>query len=219
MRILFIKLTINGKSREIISSYYSTQLLQRDLGLVFSAPTDFFQKYIIRNSLFIVLGTLLLDSGDNIYFPGDILKTQNSEMTRFKTSEKMLVKLIEEMPVGVIIHNENREIIKANKVAANLYSFADEADMKDKIFPETSLPDDSDYFLKNVGGTFNPDQFVIIKKEIGETVLFRNSYSGCFHGRGGYNGDPDRRNPPGVGKETGSQSQYCQIRVPDKDEL
>ena len=52
--------TINGKSREIISSYYSTQLLQRDLGLVFSAPTDFFQKYIIRNSLFIVLGTLLL---------------------------------------------------------------------------------------------------------------------------------------------------------------
>ena len=69
-------------------------------------------------------------------------------MTRFETSEKMLIKLIEEMPVGVIIHNENREIIKANKVAADLYSFADEADMKGKIFPETSLPDDSDYFLK-----------------------------------------------------------------------
>jgi hypothetical protein len=50
----------DGKSREILSSYYSTQLLQRELGLVFSAPTDFFQKYIIRNSLFIVLGTLML---------------------------------------------------------------------------------------------------------------------------------------------------------------
>jgi hypothetical protein len=32
--------TINGKRKEIISSYYSSQLLQRDLGLVFSAPTD-----------------------------------------------------------------------------------------------------------------------------------------------------------------------------------
>ena len=69
-------------------------------------------------------------------------------MNRFETSEKMLFKLIEEMPVGVIIHNKNREIIKANKVAANHYSYTDEAEMKGKIFPETSLPDDSDYFPK-----------------------------------------------------------------------
>jgi signal transduction histidine kinase/CheY-like chemotaxis protein len=175
------KATINGVSTEIISSYYSTQLLQRDLGLVFSAPTDFFQKYIIRNSLFIVLGTLILVQ-IIIFIFWRYLKTQKSEMSRFETSEKMLVKLIEEMPAGVIIHNESREIIKANKVAANLYSYADEADMKDKIFPETSLPDDSDHFLKQVGGTFNPDQFIIIKKEIGETILFRNTIPVVFMG-------------------------------------
>jgi signal transduction histidine kinase/CheY-like chemotaxis protein len=175
------KATINGKRREIISSFYSTQLLQRDLGLVFSAPTDFFQKYIIRNSLFIVLGTLLLVQVI-IFIFWRYFKAQKTEMTRFQTSEKMLIKLIEEMPVGVIIHNESREIIKANKVAANLYSFADEAEMKDKIFPETSLPDDSDYFLRNIGGRFNPDQFIIIKKEIGETVLFRNSIPVVFMG-------------------------------------
>ena len=44
-------------------------------------------------------------------------------MESLKASEKMLFKLIEEMPVGVIIHNKNREIIKANKVAADQYSF------------------------------------------------------------------------------------------------
>jgi len=173
--------TINGKSREIISSFYSTQLLQRDLGLVFSAPTDFFQKYIIRNSLFIVLGTLLLIQVIIFIFLR-FFKSQKYEMSRFETSERMLVKLIEEMPVGVIIHNKNREIIKANKVAADLYSYPDEAEMKDKIFPETSLPADSDYFIKNVGGSFNPEQFVIIKKEIGEIVLFRNSIPVVFMG-------------------------------------
>ncbi len=94
----------------------------------------------------------------------------------------MFIKLIEEMPVGVIIHNGNREIIKANKAAAGLYSFADEAEMKDKIFPETSMPADSDYFLKNFGDSFNPEQFIIIKKEIGETVLFRNSIPVVFMG-------------------------------------
>jgi signal transduction histidine kinase/CheY-like chemotaxis protein len=173
--------SINGKTREIISSYYSTQLLQRDLGLVFSAPTDFFQKYIIRNSLFIVLGTLFLIQCI-IYVFWRYLKSQKSEMERLKASEKMLFKLIEEMPVGVIIHNRSREIIKANKVAANQYSYKDEEEMQGKIFPETSLPDDSDYFSKNLGGSFNPDQFVIIKKEIGEIVLYRNSISVIFMG-------------------------------------
>jgi signal transduction histidine kinase/CheY-like chemotaxis protein len=175
------KAEINGKSREIISSYYSTQLLQRDLGLVFSAPTDFFQKYIIRNSLFIVLGTLFLIQVI-IYFFWRFLKSQNSEMRRLNSSEKMLFKLIEEMPVGVIIHNKNREIIKANKVAAVQYSYLSETEMKGKIFPETSLPDYGDYFSKNPGGTFNPDQFVIIKKEIGEVVLYRNSIPVVFMG-------------------------------------
>jgi signal transduction histidine kinase/CheY-like chemotaxis protein len=174
--------TINGKSEELISSYYSTQLLQkRDLGLVFSAPTSRFQKYIIWNSLLIVLGTLFLVQAI-IYLFWRYLKSQQKEMDGLKTSEKMLFKLIEEMPVGVIVHNKSREILKANKVAAGQYSYLSETEMKGKIFPESSLPGDSDYYSKNLGGSFNPDQFVIIKKEIGEIVLYRNSIPVMFMG-------------------------------------
>jgi signal transduction histidine kinase/CheY-like chemotaxis protein len=173
--------TIDSKNKEIISSYYSTQLLQRDLGIVFSAPTDFFQKYIIRNSVFIVVGTLILIQVIIIIF-WKYIRSQESKMGQLKASEKMLFKLIEEMPVGVIIHNKNREIIKANKVAAGQYSFLNEREMKGKIFPEASLPDERDYFSKNLSRNFNPDQFVIIKKEIGEIVLYRNSIPVQFMG-------------------------------------
>ncbi len=172
---------IAGKSQEIISSYYSTYLLQRDIGLVFSAPTVFFQKYIIRNSLFIVLGTLFLIQ-IIIFIFWNYLKSEKKEKERLRASERMLFKLIEEMPVGVLIHNKNREIIKANKVAANLYSYTSEFEMKGKIFPESNLPDNSDYFSKNLGSAFNPEQFVIIKKEIGEIVLYRNSIPVNFLG-------------------------------------
>ena len=165
---------IDGKRRELLSSYFSTQLLQRDLGLIFSAKTDFFQKYIIRNSIFIVIGTLLIIQLIILLF-WRFIKSQKSEMERLTDSESMLMKLIEEMPVGVIIHNSNREILKSNKVAANLYSYTKESDMLGKIFPETTLPDDSDYFSKYLGGSFQPDHFVIIKKEIGEIVLYRSS--------------------------------------------
>lgn len=172
---------IEGKRTDLISSYYSTQLITRDLGLVFSAPTDFFQKYIIRNSLLIVIATLFLIQCI-IYLFWRYLKSQRTERKRLEGSEKMLFKLIEEMPVGVIIHNAGREIIKANKVAATQYSFPDVAEMKGKIFPESSVSDVSNYFSKNLGGSFDPDQFVIIKKEIGEIILFRNSIPVVFMG-------------------------------------
>lgn len=173
--------TIDGKRMEILSSYYSTQLLQRDLGLIFSAPTDFFQKYILRNSIFIGAGTFLLVQLIILIF-WRFIKSQNKEMQRLTDSEQMLMKLIEEMPVGIIIHNSNREILKTNKVAAEYYSYADEKDMQGKIFPDSSLPGDSEYFSKYLGGTFNPDQFVIIKKEIGEIILFRSSIPVKFLG-------------------------------------
>ena len=178
---LIHRASINGKNRQIISSYYSTQLLQREIGLIFSAPTEFFQKYIIRNSIFIVLGTLILIQVI-IYVFWRFIRTQRSEAQRLSDSEKMLFKLIEEMPVGVIIHNRSREIIKANKVAASFYSYPNEQEMKGKIFPETSIPDVGDYYARNLGAPFNPDQFVIIKKEIGELVLYRNSIPVTFMG-------------------------------------
>lgn len=173
--------TINGNKEELLSSYYSAQLLSRDLGIVFSAPTDRFHRYIIRNSLLIVLGTLLLIQAIIFLFLR-YFKIQKKEIESLKTSEKMLFKLIEEMPVGVIVHNKNREILKANKVAAGQYSYLSEKDMKGKLFPESSLPGESEYYSKNLGGAFKPDQFVILKKEIGEIVLYRNSIQVMFLG-------------------------------------
>jgi signal transduction histidine kinase/CheY-like chemotaxis protein len=173
--------TVNGKSFSIISSYYSTQLLQRDIGLVFSASATFFQKYIIRNSIFIVIGTLVVIQLI-ISFLLSQIRRQKLEMTRLSGFEQMLIRLIEEMPVGVIIYNGNREILKANKIAAGFYSFKNESDMLGKIFPSTTLSTDNDYFSKHLGGSFSPDQFVIIKKEIGEIILYRSSIPFKFQG-------------------------------------
>jgi len=173
--------TVDGRRREIISSYYSTQLLQRELGLVFSAPTDFFQKYIIRNSLFIVLATLVLILLI-IFILVKFIKTRDKEIERLNESEKMLFRLVEEMPVGVIIHNKNREIIKANRIAALQYSYASENDMVGKIFPESSMSDDNNYLAKNLNSSLRPEQFIVIKKEIGEIVLYRNSLPLVFMG-------------------------------------
>jgi signal transduction histidine kinase/CheY-like chemotaxis protein len=171
----------NNKRFTIISSFYSTQLLHLDLGLVFSAHTQFFQRYIIRNSVFIVIGTLLIVQLIILIF-WFFMQKQNTELKRLRDSEKVLLRMIEEMPVGVIIHNRNREIVKSNKVAAGFYSFDSELDMIGKIFPETDHAGESHSLSRNLGGSFNPEQFVIIKKEIGEIILFRSSIPAKFMG-------------------------------------
>lgn len=175
------KVITNGKEKEIISSFYSTQLLQRNLGLLFSAPMDFIHKYIIRNSLFIILGTMLLILVIIFVF-WRYIKSFKYEMNPINTSDKILFTLIEEMPVGVVIHNKSRKIIKANKVAASLYSYSNEEEMTGKFFPEPLLFGESEYFLKNLGSTFNPTQLITIKKDSGEIVLYRNGISVVFLG-------------------------------------
>jgi signal transduction histidine kinase/CheY-like chemotaxis protein len=172
---------IKGKNKEIISSYYSTHLLGRNFALVFSAPTEFFQKYIIRNSLFIVFGTLAIIQLI-IFIFWRYVKTQNSDIKKKSESENMLVTLIDEMPVGVIIHNRNMEIIKANKVAASVYSYSTGEEMEGKLFPASSPPEGNDYLLLNSDGSFRPDQIVRIRREIGEAVLFKNSIPVRFRG-------------------------------------
>ncbi|HRT89974.1 MAG TPA: response regulator [Bacteroidales bacterium] len=163
-----------GKKFQILSSYFSTQLLQRDLGIVFSAHTDFFQKYIIRNSIFIVTVTLLLIQVIITVLLLRIRK-QKTQTTLLKESENMLQRLLDKMPVGVIIYNANREILRANKVAAGFYSYSAEEEMIGKIFPETSASGDNEFISNYLGGIFSPDQFIIIRKTTEELILFRSS--------------------------------------------
>jgi len=94
----------------------------------------------------------------------------------------MLFKMIEEMPVGVIIHNKNMEIIKANRKAAEQYSYPGEAEMTGTVYPEPAVTDENNYFSKHLGGIFSPDQFVILKKDAGEIILLRTSIPVIFQG-------------------------------------
>ena len=94
----------------------------------------------------------------------------------------MLSRMVEEMPAGVVIYNAHREIIKANGLAAEQYGYAGGDEMKGKIFPEPAVTDENNYFSKHLGGTFSPEQFVILKRDKGELILFRTSIPVTFKG-------------------------------------
>jgi signal transduction histidine kinase/CheY-like chemotaxis protein/PAS domain-containing protein len=168
--------TSDGGQAEIISSYYSAELLQRDLGLVFSAPTDFFRKFIIRNSLFVILITLVLVQVI-IFILWQYLKSVRKENEQLRTAESTLFRLIDEMPVGVVIHNPQRKILKTNKVAANLFSFRNESEMQGTFYPDPVFSGSGPVTIPGV--EYSPEKFMTV----GDTVLFRKSLPLSFSGQ------------------------------------
>jgi len=129
---------ITGKvKKEVMSSFYPVNILGKDFGIVFSAPTDFFRKYIIRNSLFLGLGILSIVFFLIWYFRRIYLK-ESLQAKETGDSVSALMDIIDQMPVGVIVYNDNREIVNANKHAASLFSYVDEEEMVGKLVPELS---------------------------------------------------------------------------------
>jgi signal transduction histidine kinase/CheY-like chemotaxis protein len=178
---LIHKAVIKDVEQGIISSYYSTQLLQRNLRFVFSAPVNLFQKYIVRKSLLILIITLLLVQ-TIIWVFLRYIKSSKSELQRLNGTEEAFFRIIDEFPVGVIMHNKDRIIIRANRIAANQYSYTNESEMIGEAYPEIMTTDDSDFYTRTAEGIYDPSQFVKIKKEEGEIVLYRNSITDLFLG-------------------------------------
>lgn len=157
---------------EIISSFYSTGLLHRNFNIVFSSPVGKVSAYLLRNSLILVIVSviaLMFVAG----FLCRIITALRTETERLLSSEEKMRKLHNEIPVGMVIYNEKREILKANKKAAELYSFPGEKAMQGAILPDPAITDENNYFARYMGGNFTPDQFVIIRKNDSEMILFR----------------------------------------------
>lgn len=162
----------DGESMYVISSYYPATLLKKDFGIVFSAPTDFYQKYIIRNSIAIVSITLFLVLIIILLFRRYI-KRQSYSANLIRESEQTLISLIDLMPVGVIITDINREVIKSNSAAATMFSYQDRHIMEGKIMPENMNSGEGLYFAENLGSGYEANQFMVVKKEGADTILYR----------------------------------------------
>lgn len=172
---------INGRTRRIISSYYSTQLLQRDLALVFSAPTGYFQKYIIRNSFIIVTVTLLLFLSV-LYFLVRRIRKLETGKKNYEESEATLLKLIENIPAGIVVYNGKREILIANAMAARQYSYGSAAEMTGRIHPETSLTAAGEYFARNPAAGIDRAYYDIFPHDSGARIFLKHTVPLDFYG-------------------------------------
>ena len=172
---------VEGESTRAISSYYPVELLRRQFGMVFSAPADFYQVYIIRNSLLIVSLTLLL-VGLLIALYRRYINRQSDSAKQLRESEQTFIRLIDMMPVGVVVVNRDNEVLRANESASAMFSYNDIKEMEGKIMPETTNSGEGIYYAETLGSGFEPNQFMIIDKPGGDVVLYRKEIPVVYRG-------------------------------------
>ncbi len=166
-----------GEGNEILSSFYPVNILGLDFGLVFSAPTDFFQKYIVRNSLilgFLTMLTLLFI----ILLFRQFAQKQAKKLGETKDSEKTLISIIDQMPVGFIIYDSGREIIRANRQAATLFSYENEREMTGKLVPDLSRNE----YEGDQSGRLSQGKVIRLPGTDGDRIVFMNSIPVKYRG-------------------------------------
>ncbi|MCU0378869.1 MAG: response regulator [Bacteroidales bacterium] len=166
-----------GTSNEIISAYYPINIIGLDFGIVFSAPTDFFQKSIIRNAVIMGVVTILL-----ILFIINLFRShfsrQRRQLSEAKDSEITLISIIDQMPVGIIVYNKNREILRANRQAALLFSYEEEEKMKGMLVPDLSR----NSYVSDFTGQFGQGKIIRLSGTNGDRIVFRNDIPVAFKG-------------------------------------
>ena len=166
-----------GISNEIISAYYPINIIGIDYGIVFSAPTDFFQKYIIRNAVIMGVATILV-----ILFIINLFRShfsrQKKQLSEARDSETTLISIIDQMPVGIIVYNTSREILRANRQAAILFSYETEEQMKGMLVPDLSRND----YISDLSGQFGQGRIIRLSGENGDRIVFRNDIPIVFKG-------------------------------------
>jgi len=164
------KAYINGEEKDIISAYYPVYILYREFGIIFSTQSDIILRSIIQNSLIISILTIVLISlliGMFIMY----IKSQKREWNALKESEDALNNIIETLPIGIIVVDENHNIKKVNEAAREL--FAGEHEVQEGYKLNDWFFSKEDVQTEGVGEQYYLNNIISYKHENLEYALLR----------------------------------------------
>jgi signal transduction histidine kinase/CheY-like chemotaxis protein len=103
---------------------------------------------------------------------------QKKQLSEARDSETTLISIIDQMPVGIIVYNTSREILRANRQAATLFSYETEEQMKGMLVPDLSRND----YISDFTGQFGQGRIIRLSGENGDRIVFRNDIPIVFKG-------------------------------------
>ena len=167
----FIKhdITIHNREEEIISAFYPVRILKKDFGIVFSLRTDVILRIIIRKTLIISAFSFVLLIFTILFFLR-IVRDRDKKIEDLSLKWDDLNNIIESLPIGLIIVNQDKTIRSINKTASDLLFLESDDTLIGKNITERFLiPGD----ISQNNSVFESSQFMYYEKDESEIVLFK----------------------------------------------
>ncbi len=169
------KVKTNGEDKTILSVFYPVHFLKQDFAVVFALQTEVILRLIVNKAIIISLISLALLIFVILFFTR-ILKQSREGEEKLIESETTLKKIVEFLPIGIIVIDRNQLIRMINKTAADILSIRNAAQLIGQKLSESLVwsenyikPDfyenafDAEHFINYV---HEGQEMVILKKEI-----------------------------------------------------
>ncbi len=166
------KVIISGKETGIISAYYPTHFLSRDFGIVFSLQNDVILKTIIKNAIIIATLTLVLIILIIFLFVLFISR-QKAEEKKIISSEQNLRKILENMPIGILILDRERRILFINNRARETFSETVEELKEGQLIGNWFFEGTRNQIKESLGLGIDMRDFLVLRKDASEWVLLK----------------------------------------------
>jgi PAS domain S-box-containing protein len=159
-------------SNTYLSAYYPVRIFTKDIGIVFSLETKIIINSIITNYLIVGASTVIILVLIIVLFLFFIRK-KNREQAVIIQSETAMQKILESLPIGIMILNHNKEVKSVNKTALDIFGLNNENELKGKNIGDQFLISrnfqDSDSFAY----TDNLNQYVYYDDHDNEVIIYK----------------------------------------------
>lgn len=164
--------TVKNNKQKYLSAYYPVRMLSKDIGVAFSLETKIIISAIITNSIIVAassISVLVIIIFLFLFY----IRRKNKESEIIRQSETAMQKILESLPIGIMILNKDRVVRSVNKTASDIFGLTSENELKGKNIGDQFLISrnfqDSDSFAY----TDNLNQYVYYDDNDNEIIIYK----------------------------------------------
>ncbi len=172
---------VSGKETWVISAYYPIHFLNRDFGIVFSMQNDIILKTIVKNAIIIASLTLVLITLIIFIFV-IFISRQKSEKKELEKTKQNLRKILENIPIGVLILDKDHHILFINRNAKATFSVTEDPLEEGKVIGDWFFEGSRNQIKETLGLAIDMRDFLVIRKGASEWVLLKEEIPITFQG-------------------------------------
>lgn len=164
------KISVNNHTYKAITVYFPVQLLQQDYGIAFNLNTNVILNSVVNKTIIITFLSILLLI-ITIYIILNEIKKKSKTEKALKDDQMVLNEMVDALPIGIVILNNELTIRSINKSAKDLLLIKEQEKLKGKHIRNIELLAGDYTNSKRKDVAFDENKFIYYEKNGQETVI------------------------------------------------